>query len=85
VDDLAQLAREVLDITAAAIRPGVTTNELDRICHEACVARESYPSPLNYRRFPKSICTSVNEVICHGIVRARPASGLKLMSVNRTA
>ncbi|KAH8667058.1 putative methionine aminopeptidase, type I [Xylariales sp. PMI_506] len=62
-----RLGREVLDITAAAIKPGVTTDYLDEVCHKACVERNSYPSPLNYNHFPKSICTSVNEVICHGI------------------
>ncbi|KAL3483428.1 putative methionine aminopeptidase, type I [Aspergillus germanicus] len=62
-----RLAREVLDITAAAIKPGVTTDYLDEICHNACVERESYPSPLNYNKFPKSLCTSPNEVVCHGI------------------
>ena len=45
----------------------MTTDELDRICHEACIARGGYPSPLHYKGFPKSLCTSVNEVICHGI------------------
>ncbi|KAJ5933501.1 hypothetical protein N7454_005830 [Penicillium verhagenii] len=62
-----RLAREVLDITAAAMKPGVTTDYLDEVCHNACVERESYPSPLNYNRFPKSLCTSPNEVVCHGI------------------
>ncbi|RYP73125.1 hypothetical protein DL769_004286 [Monosporascus sp. CRB-8-3] len=62
-----RLAREVLDITAAEIKPGVTTDYLDEVCHEACIKRNSYPSPLNYNHFPKSICTSPNEVICHGI------------------
>lgn len=52
-----QLAREVLELTASHIRPGITTDELDKICHDACVARDSYPSPLNYRNFPKSVCT----------------------------
>ncbi|KAJ9103114.1 hypothetical protein QFC21_002536 [Naganishia friedmannii] len=52
-----KLAREVLELTASHIRPGITTDELDKICHEACVARDSYPSPLNYRCFPKSVCT----------------------------
>ncbi|CAJ0637108.1 2776_t:CDS:10 [Entrophospora sp. SA101] len=61
------LAREVLDIGAAAVRPGITTDEIDRIIHEATIERNSYPSPLNYYEFPKSVCTSVNEVICHGI------------------
>lgn len=62
-----RLAREVLDIAAAAIRPGITTDEIDRIVHEEAVKRDSYPSPLNYYLFPKSVCTSVNEIICHGI------------------
>lgn len=61
------LAREVLDIGLAAVRPGITTDDLDRIVHVASIARNGYPSPLNYRSFPKSVCTSINEVICHGI------------------
>ena len=60
-------AREVLLEPADAVRVGITTDELDRICHEACIARGGYPSPLHYKGFPKSLCTSVNEVICHGI------------------
>ncbi|KAL7437726.1 hypothetical protein ACHAXM_006218 [Skeletonema potamos] len=60
-------AREVLDLAGREIRPGITTDEIDRIVHEATIARGAYPSPLNYHNFPKSCCTSVNEVICHGI------------------
>ena len=60
-------AAEVLGIVGAAVRPGVTTDELDAIAHEECLRRGGYPSPLNYQGFPKSLCTSVNEVICHGI------------------
>ena len=60
-------AGEVLDVVAAAIAPGVTTDELDAVAHAAYIERGGYPSPLNYRGFPKSVCTSVNEVICHGI------------------
>ncbi|WOO85518.1 Methionine aminopeptidase 1 [Vanrija pseudolonga] len=67
-----RLSREVLDITAAAIRPGITSDELDAICHQACIDRNCYPSPLNYNKFPKSVCISVNEVICHGIPDQRP-------------
>jgi methionyl aminopeptidase len=66
-----RLAAEVLLEVGAAVAPGVTTDELDRICHEATIARDSYPSPLNYRGYPKSLCTSVNEVICHGIPDSR--------------
>ncbi|KAI0505178.1 methionine aminopeptidase 1 [Xylaria bambusicola] len=61
------LSREVLDIIAAEIRPGITTDYLDEVCHKACIERNAYPSPLNYNRFPKSLCTSPNEVVCHGI------------------
>jgi len=59
--------REILLELRDAVRVGMTTDELDRICHEACIARGGYPSPLHYKGFPKSLCTSVNEVICHGI------------------
>ncbi|KAE9387493.1 methionine aminopeptidase [Gymnopus androsaceus JB14] len=62
-----RLSREVLDIAASHVRPGITTDELDEIVHNATIERNSYPSPLNYRNFPKSVCTSINEVICHGI------------------
>jgi hypothetical protein len=62
-----RMGREVLDVAGKALRPGVTTDEIDRIVHEACMERDCYPSPLNYYNFPKSVCTSVNEVICHGI------------------
>ncbi|HUR13204.1 MAG TPA: type I methionyl aminopeptidase [Mycobacteriales bacterium] len=60
-------AAEVLQVVGAAVRPGITTDELDAIAHEECIARGGYPSPLGYNGFPKSLCTSVNEVICHGI------------------
>ena len=60
-------AAEVLQVVGAAVRPGVTTDELDALAHEECVKRGGYPSPLGYKGFPKSLCTSVNEVICHGI------------------
>ena len=59
-----KMGREVLDVAGKALRPGITTDELDRIVHEACLERDCYPSPLNYYNFPKSVCTSVNEVIC---------------------
>jgi methionyl aminopeptidase len=65
-------AAEVLAEGARAIRPGVTTDEIDRIVHEAYIARGGYPSTLNYHGFPKSLCTSVNEVILHGIPDLRP-------------
>lgn len=65
-------AAEVLDIGAATIAPGVTTDEIDAVVHQAYIDRGGYPSTLNYRGYPKSLCTSVNEVICHGIPDDRP-------------
>ncbi|MEE6281269.1 type I methionyl aminopeptidase [Georgenia sunbinii] len=63
----ARLAAQALETVGAAVRPGVTTDELDRIGHEFAVANGAYPSSLGYRGFPKGLCTSVNEVVCHGI------------------
>lgn len=63
-----KLAAAQLEMIEAHIRPGITTGELDRICHEYTVnEQDAIPAPLNYRGFPKSICTSVNHVVCHGI------------------
>ena len=63
-----RLAAEVLDMIGEHVRPGVTTEELDQICHKYITeTQEAVPAPLNYRGFPKSICTSVNHVVCHGI------------------
>ncbi|KAI1267710.1 peptidase M24, structural domain-containing protein [Xylariaceae sp. FL1019] len=65
--DVCRIGREILDIIAAEVKPGVTTDYLDEICHKATIERKAYPSPLNYNQFPKSFCSSINEVICHGI------------------
>ncbi len=63
-----RLAAEVLEMIAPYVKPGISTGELDRICHEYIVnVQQAIPAPLNYHGFPKSICTSVNEVVCHGI------------------
>lgn len=69
---VSRLGREVLDLAASHVRPGITTDEIDEIVHNATIERNAYPSPLNYRGFPKSVCTSINEVICHGIPDKRP-------------
>lgn len=62
------LASTVLDMIGEHVRAGVTTNELDQICHQYITeVQDAIPAPLNYRGFPKSICTSVNHVVCHGI------------------
>jgi methionyl aminopeptidase len=62
-----RLAAETLDFITPRIVPGVTTGELDRLCHDFIVTRAAIPAPLGYRGYPKSICTSINHVVCHGI------------------
>ena len=62
-----RLAAETLDMIAPHVQPGVTTAELDVLCHDFIQAHGATPAPLNYRGFPKSICTSLNHVVCHGI------------------
>jgi methionyl aminopeptidase len=66
-----KVARNVLDTVLAHVRPGITTDELDRIAHNRTIELGAYPSPLNYMGFPKSICTSINEVVVHGIPDSR--------------
>lgn len=79
-----KIAREVLNLTAKNIRVGITTDELDRIAHNAIIERGAYPSPLNYYGFPKSICTSVNEVVCHGIPDGRPLEDGDIINLDVT-
>jgi len=62
-----RLCAETLDFLTEHVQPGVTTERLDMIAHEFITARGAIPAPLNYRGFPKSICTSINHVVCHGI------------------
>ena len=61
------LAKSVLEYIGDYLRPGISTEEINNLCHDYIIAHGAYPSPLNYHGFPKSICTSLNEVICHGI------------------
>ena len=61
------IAAQALEVVLASAKPGVTTDELDLIGHEFLVSKGAYPSTLGYRGFPKSLCSSLNEVICHGI------------------
>jgi methionyl aminopeptidase len=63
-----RLTADVLDMIGPHVQPGVTTDEIDRICHDYIVGvQKAVPAPLNYKGFPKSVCTSVNHVVCHGI------------------
>jgi methionyl aminopeptidase len=65
------LAAEALIVLGEAVEVAMTTDKLDELCHQFAIDHDAYPSPLNYRGFPKSLCTSVNEVICHGIPDSR--------------
>lgn len=80
-----KLAAQALDEVEKAIAPGVTTDELDRIGHDFLVSNGAYPSTLGYRGYPKSTCTSVNEVICHGIPDDRPLADGDIVNVDITA
>ena len=62
-----QMAAEILQLAGAFVKPGITTDDIDVFVHDLTIERGAYPSPLNYHRYPKSVCTSLNEVICHGI------------------
>jgi methionyl aminopeptidase len=77
-------AAEVLAEGGRAVRPGVTTDEIDALVHDAYIARGGYPSTLNYHGFPKSLCTSVNEVILHGIPDSRPLEDGDIVNLDVT-
>ncbi|AWB91877.1 type I methionyl aminopeptidase [Aeromicrobium chenweiae] len=80
-----RIAAQALDAVEAAIAPGVTTDELDRVGHEFIVGHGAYPSTLGYRDYPKSLCSSVNEVICHGIPDDRPLEDGDIVNIDITA
>lgn len=80
-----RLAAQALQLCGEAVAPGVTTDELDRIGHEFLLDHGAYPSTLGYRGFPKSVCSSVNEVICHGIPDDRPLQDGDIVNIDITA
>src|SRR5476649_478295 len=80
-----RLAAEVLEMIGAYVKPGVTTDELDRICHDYIVnEQKAIPAPLNYKGFPKSICTSINHVVCHGIPNEKKLKEGDIVNVDVT-
>ena len=79
-----RVAREVLDTATSMVKEGVTTDELDRVVHDTAIELGAYPSPLNYYNFPKSVCTSVNEVVCHGIPDRRELQDGDLVNLDVT-
>jgi methionyl aminopeptidase len=79
------VAAEILRLAGELVRPGVTTDEIDVFVHDATIERNAYPSPLNYQGYPKSVCTSVNEIICHGIPDSRPLHDGDIVNLDVTA
>ena len=79
-----RLAAEVLDYITPFVVPDVTTEKLDQLCHEYIVAHGAIPAPLNYRGFPKSICTSINHVVCHGIPGERQLMDGDIVNIDIT-
>jgi methionyl aminopeptidase len=80
-----RIAAQAMRGAATAIKPGVTTDDLDQVVHQFLIDHGAYPSTLGYRGFPKSCCTSVNEVICHGIPDARPLEDGDIVKIDVTA
>ena len=79
-----QLARQLLDYIAPYVTPGTTTNQLDTLCHDWIVSHGATPAPLNYKGFPKSICTSLNHVVCHGIPSERKLMNGDIINIDVT-
>ena len=80
-----KLARETLEEAAVHVKPGIDTDEINAFVHQYTVKRGAVPAPLNYRGFPKSVCTSVNEVICHGIPGKRRLCDGDIVNVDVTS
>ncbi len=80
-----RIAAQALAAAAAVVAPGVTTDTIDAVAHEFLLDHGAYPSTLGYKGFPKSLCTSVNEVICHGIPDARPLQDGDIVNIDITA
>ena len=79
------VAAEILRLAGEFVQPGMTTDEIDEYVHQLHIERDAYPSPLNYNGFPKSVCTSANEVICHGIPDSRILQDGDILNLDVTA
>jgi len=79
-----RMAAETLELVDALIRPGITTEDINTFVHEDTLKRGAVPAPLNYKGYPKSVCTSVNEVVCHGIPGARLLKDGDIINVDIT-
>lgn len=79
-----QLAAEALDIITEYVEPGVTTAKLDKVAFDFAMDHNSFPAPLGYRGYPKSICTSINHVVCHGIPDEKPLRNGDIVNIDIT-
>ena len=79
-----RLAAETLDMIGPHVRPGITTDQLDRLCHDFVAAHGAIPAPLNYRGYPKSVCISINHVVCHGIPGDRRLENGDVLNIDVT-
>jgi methionyl aminopeptidase len=79
-----KLAAETLDYITEFVVPGVTTNRLNDLCHEFIISQGAIPAPLNYKGFPKSVCTSVNHVVCHGIPSEKQLKNGDILNIDVT-
>jgi methionyl aminopeptidase len=79
-----RLAAETLDMITEHVKPGVSTGMLDKLCHDFIIDHGAIPAPLNYRGYPKSICTSINHVVCHGIPSERKLENGDILNIDVT-
>ncbi|KAG6499769.1 hypothetical protein ZIOFF_039561 [Zingiber officinale] len=79
-----RLAAEVLEYAGTLVQPGTMTDDIDKAVHQMIIENGAYPSPLGYGGFPKSVCTSVNECICHGIPDSRPLEDGDIINIDVT-
>lgn len=79
-----KLAAEVLDFITPYVKVGVTTDHLNKLCHDKIIENNAVPAPLNYRGFPKSICTSINHVVCHGIPSEKELKNGDILNIDVT-
>ena len=79
-----KLAAEILDYITPFVEVGVTTDYLNDLCHKKIIDNNAIPAPLNYRGFPKSICTSINHVICHGIPSEKTLKNGDILNIDVT-
>ena len=79
-----RLAAEILDFITPHVQSGITTDKLNELCHNKIIENNAIPAPLNYKGFPKSICTSVNHVVCHGIPSEKPLKDGDMVNIDVT-